>query len=183
MNRCGLVSCAVAALLTLSGCERSSAVAERDAPSGAAGAEQAFADPAPSRPGPREDHRADPAPMVDGKPLWAASRRYGPQEAADRAFARNGADFGARDVKDFARMARDFVEHPPKGVQTLARTNGDTLFYDPKANVFAVADREGAPRTMFRPREGGAYWEEQKTREASRQAARADRRDRSSDDG
>jgi pyocin large subunit-like protein len=49
------------------------------------------------------------------------------------------------------------VGHPPKGALTLTRKNGDTLFYDPKANVFAVANKDGAPRTMFKPDEGMAY--------------------------
>jgi pyocin large subunit-like protein len=57
-------------------------------------------------------------------------------------------------------------------VETLARPNGDTLFYDPRANVFAVADRDGLPKTMFKPDNGGAYWQEQKDRGAKRQTAR-----------
>ena len=44
---------------------------------------------------------------------------------------------------------------------------------------FAVANREGAPRTMFKPDDGMAYWQEQKTREARRQTARSERGDRS----
>lgn len=114
------------------------------------------------------DARAEPVRQLDGKPLWSATRRYSAEENARRAFERNGEAFGARSVDDFARRAHAFVTDPPKGVLTLARANGDTLFYDPKANVFAVANREGAPRTMFKPDEGMAYWEEQKAREASR---------------
>ena len=34
------------------------------------------------------------------------------------------------------------------------------------ANVFAVVSRDGAPRTMFKPRDGAAYWQEQKDRVA-----------------
>ena len=43
----------------------------------------------------------------------------------------------------------------------------------------AVASKAGAPRTMFKPDEGMAYWEEQKAREARRQTAR---RSRAADD-
>ena len=60
----------------------------------------------------------------------------------------------------------------------MTRKNGDTLFYDPKGNVFAVANKDGAPRTMFKPDEGMAYWEKQKDQETRRTA----RRSRSSDD-
>jgi hypothetical protein len=47
-------------------------------------------------------------------------------------------------------------------VQSLTRANGDRLLYDPKANLFAAADKDGVPRTLFKPRDGGAYGEQQK---------------------
>jgi len=119
---------------------------------------------------PAIDHRKDPVPELDGKPMWSASRRYSAEESAQRAFERNGEAFGARDINQFVRKARAFVEHPPKGTLTLSRANGDTLFYDPKSNVFAVASKAGAPRTMFKPDDGMDYWEKQKAREAQRQA-------------
>lgn len=121
------------------------------------------------------DHRKDPVKLVDGKPMWSASRRYSAEENAQRNFERNGRDFGADTVDEFVQTAHAFVDKPPRGALTLTRSNGDTLIYDAKANVFAVATKAGAPRTMFKPREGMAYWEEQKAREAKRQTARADR--------
>lgn len=181
-----LALCAGAALLLLSGCERASAVADRPQPAGAEDqAPRQLASVGRPQAGGREtvDHRDDPVPQVDGKPMWSASRRYSAEENAQRAFDRNGEAFGARDIEDFVRKAHAFVEDPPKGTLTLARANGDVLFYDPKANVFAVANKAGAPRTMFKPDEGMAYWEEQKTREARRQTARSDRPGRDSDDG
>lgn len=125
------------------------------------------------------DARDKPKSMVDGKTIWASSRRYSAEENARRAFERNGADFGARDMEDFARKARAFGERPPSGVQSLVRANGDRLLYDPKGNVFAVITRDGAPRAMFKPDDGATYWEEQKTREAN---SRASGRSRNRDD-
>jgi hypothetical protein len=93
-----------------------------------------------------------------------------------------GEAFGARDVDDFVRKAHAFVGDPPKGTLCLSRANGDVLLYDPKANVFAVATKAGAPRTMFKPTEGMAYWDEQKAREAKRQASSRERRVRDRDD-
>src|SRR5436190_7190066 len=121
------------------------------------------------------DHRKDPVPLVQGEPIWSASKKYSAQSNAEYAFKRNGQAFGARDLDDFVKKAHAFVGHPPKGTLTLTRANGDTLFYDPKANVFAVANKQGAPRTMFKPDDGMAYWEEQKAREAKRQTARRTR--------
>jgi pyocin large subunit-like protein len=126
---------------------------------------------------PREDHRRDPVPEVDGKPMWSASRKFSAQENAQRAFDRNGRAFGADSVDAFVEKAHGFVSHPPKGTLTMTRANGDRLLYDPKGNVFAVASKAGAPRTMFKPDEGMAYWEEQKAREARRQASRRSRDD------
>jgi hypothetical protein len=120
--------------------------------------------------GAREDHRNDPVAKVNGKPMWSASRRYSADENAQRAFARNGQAFGADNLDEFVEKAHAFVQSPPKGTLTLVRANGDTLFYDPKANVFAVKSKAGAPRTMFKPDDGMAYWEQQKAREARRQA-------------
>ncbi|MEW5686529.1 MAG: hypothetical protein AB1942_16550 [Pseudomonadota bacterium] len=125
----------------------------------------------------RVDRRDAPVALVDGKPMWSASRRFSAEENAQRAFDRNGRDFGARDVDDFVAKAHAFVARPPRDVQTLTRANGDRLFYSAEANVFAVASKAGAPRTMFKPREGSAYWEEQKAREARRQATRRARDD------
>lgn len=127
----------------------------------------------------REDHRDDPVKLVEGKPMWSASRRYSADENAQRAFARNGRAFGADNVDEFVGKAHDFVQSPPRGTLTLTRANGDVLLYDPKANVFAVRSKAGAPRTMFKPDEGMAYWEEQKAREARRSA---NRRSRDGDD-
>lgn len=127
--------------------------------------------------GPREDHRNDPVAKVNGKPMWSASRRYSAEENAQRAFARNGQAFGADNLDAFVEKAHAFVQSPPRGTLTLVRANGDTLLYDPKANVFAVRSKAGAPRTMFKPDDGMAYWEQQKAREARRSASRRDRGD------
>ena len=119
------------------------------------------------------DHRKDTvAAADDGKPVWAPSKRNSAEEGAQRAFERNGEAFGAHSLDQYVSKAHAFVGHPPKGTLTLTRKNGDTLFYDPKANVFAVASKDGAPRTMFKPDDGMAYWEKQKDRAEHQQASR-----------
>lgn len=175
----------ISAAAMLAGCDNGpSAVHARganDAAAAPAGADAAR----PSFAGGGEagvDHRRDPVQLVDGKPMWAASRRYSAEENARRAFERNGAVFGARTEDQFVRKAHDFVDHPPAGTLTLTRANGDTLFYDPKGNVFAVASKNGAPRTMFKPDDGLAYWQKQKDREARAQTARSERRGRRGQD-
>jgi pyocin large subunit-like protein len=128
---------------------------------------------------PKVDHRKDVvATADDGKPMWAPSKAKTAEEGAEKAFERNGDAFQAKTVDQFVQKAHAFVGHPPKGTLTLTRKNGDTLFYDPKGNIFAVANKEGAPRTMFKPDDGMAYWQKQKDQEARRTA----RRSKSADD-
>ena len=162
------------ALILTAACERPSAVAQKDEAPPASEARQFAA--APSTPRQAESRNA-PVRELDGRPIWSASRRGTAEENAQRAFDRNGEAFGARDLDDFVRKAHAFIEKPPAGTQRLTRANGDVLLYDPKGNVFAVASKDGAPRTMFKPDEGAAYWDEQKSRLA-RQATR-----RSEDNG
>ncbi|MFN3521484.1 MAG: hypothetical protein ACK4YQ_04495 [Phenylobacterium sp.] len=168
MGRFKFALCAGAAALLLSGCERPSAVAGLDQETPATDAPRAADASRGNEAGAAVDHRQEAVPQVDGRPMWSASRRYSAQENAERAFARNGEAFGARDLDDFVRKAHAFVGHPPKDALTLKRANGDLLIYDATANVFAVATRDGAPRTMFKPDDGMAYWQEQVDREKSR---------------
>jgi len=114
------------------------------------------------------DPRDAPVPQVNGKPMWAANRKHTAEENAAYQFNKNGGDFGARTETDYVMKVHRFVEQPPRGVETLDRGNGDRLMYDPGGNVFAVVSRTGAPRTMFKPRDGAAYWAQQKDREANR---------------
>ena len=109
----------------------------------------------------------------DGKPEWASNRTRSGEDNAQKQFDRNGSDFSAASLGDYVKKAHAFVDSPPKGVMTVSRTNGDVLYYDPKANVFAVADRQGAPRTMFKPRDGMSYWLQQKQRAADSDRRRA----------
>ncbi|WP_421933567.1 hypothetical protein [Phenylobacterium sp.] len=170
-----------AALVLLAACERPSAVANRPSESSGSSAASASDSGEHVSATASADRRDEAVPQVDGKPMWSSSRKGSAQENAAKSFERNGEDFGAKDLDAFVKKAHAFVDHPPAGTQTLKRSNGDTLFYDPKGNVFAVANKEGAPRTMFKPDEGAAYWDEQKAREAKRQTAA--RKDRDSDDG
>jgi len=119
----------------------------------------------------RSDPRDAPVKLVAGKPYWAANRTRSAEENAERSFQSNGKTFEAKSTEDYVAKVHAFVSDPPKGAETLKRSNGDLLIYDPKGNVFAVVSREGAPRTMFKPDEGASYWDEQKTREARRASA------------
>jgi pyocin large subunit-like protein len=158
----------------------SRAAADQAAPAATSGSSYSRSDNYRSRYADRSadtgvDHRKDEVKLLEGKPMWSASRRYSAEENAQRAFERNGEAFGARSEDQFIKKAHAFVDHPPAGTETLTRANGDVLFYDAKSNVFAVAAKDGAPRTMFKPDDGRAYWDKQKDRETHRKTARRSR--------
>lgn len=121
------------------------------------------------------DPRDLPTPLHEGRPLWSATSRLTSEENAERAFRAHGEDFAARSVDDYVDAAHAFLRDPPADVLKISRANGDTLFYAPKDNVFAVAREDGAPRTLFKPDEGMAYWREQEEREQARAERRDDR--------
>jgi pyocin large subunit-like protein len=115
------------------------------------------------------DPRDAPAPLAtDGKPIWAANKRHTALENADYQFNKNGRDFGAVSEAEYIAKVHAFVDAPPSGVQKVERSNGDALLYDAKSNTFAVVTRTGAPRTMFKPRDGASYWQQQLSRENDR---------------
>ncbi|MFN9895880.1 MAG: RHS repeat-associated core domain-containing protein [Acidobacteriota bacterium] len=65
-------------------------------------------------------------------------------------------------AKQYVEAARDFVANPPAGIPSKTRTNGDVLLYDAASNTFAVKNAQGAPKTMFKPTDGAAYFHRQK---------------------
>jgi pyocin large subunit-like protein len=159
-----LAGAAGALALTLSGCNgHPSATSGASTAQGGGQTSQASYDAA----------RA-PVPQVNGKPMWAANRKHSAEENAQYQFTKNGDEFGARSEADYVTKAHAFADAPPATAQTLDRTNGDRLIYDPRSNTFAVISRDGAPRTMFKPREGAAYWSQQKDREAKRDKGGSD---------
>lgn len=114
-------------------------------------------------------------------PLWSSNRKYSAYENATYHYEKHGAEVGARSYEEWLGMVHGFIHEPPKGVETLSRNNGDTLFYDTRRNVFAVMTKKGAPRTLFRPYEGAAYWQKQKQIEAERRTLTRDNFDPSVD--
>jgi len=82
---------------------------------------------------------------------------------ADKHWHKHGREFAEdTDAQEYESKAWNFVHHPPPGAEIKHRANGDTLLYDLNTNTFAVENRDGEPRTMFKPARGRAYWERQR---------------------
>ena len=104
------------------------------------------------------------AAVEAAKPPVTANRRETADAKVQRLYERNGAAFGAKSADDYLQKVRAFTETTPRGTETVKRPNGDTLYYQAATNTFAVVDRNGVPRTMFKPDDGPTYWAEQKER-------------------
>ena len=150
----GLLLTACAAL-ALSACDDgASAVETRDRAADASGVAQTGAT--------GETASAETVAKVEAAPI-TANRRETVDAKIQRLYERNGADFGATSAEDYLAKVTAFTRNPPAGVERAERPNGDVLLYQASTNTFAVVDRNGSARTMFKPREGAAYWAEQKT--------------------
>lgn len=145
----------IALLLGLAGCGNGgSAVETRDRT--ADGAEVALT----AATGPVAE-AAEAAPEK-ARPVLTANRRETVDAKVARLFERNGADFGAATAEDYLDKVRAFTTRPPAGTDRAERPNGDVLLYQASTNTFAVVSRDGVAKTMFKPREGAAYWAEEK---------------------
>ena len=105
--------------------------------------------------------KREPVPSFHGEPMWSDNRQHTAQENAHYHCDKSGGDIGAKNFDDCLTKVHAFLDHPPAGAKTLTRSNGDKLVYDAKANIFAVARKDGAPRTFFKPRDGADYWKQQ----------------------
>ena len=98
--------------------------------------------------------------------MWSDNRRHSAAENAQYQFEHHGEELDAKSLDAFLTKTHAFVDSPPSTTLKLVRANGDQLMFDPKSGLFAVARKDGAPRTVFKPRDGMAYWQAQQAQEA-----------------
>jgi pyocin large subunit-like protein len=106
-----------------------------------------------------------PPQTISAPPATAVVWSHGADGAlanAEEHWLKHGGDFPElHSAQDYERAALAFMRHPPPGTLIKHRADGDTLFFEPATDNFAVADAQGAPRTFFRPRRGREYWDRQ----------------------
>ena len=95
-------------------------------------------------------------------PIWTSTRTQSARENAEAHWNKHRREFPEyRSAQEYIEGAHQFLRGPPSGTLFKSRDNGDRLLYDPATNTFAVQSGNGAPRTMFRPRNGQQYWNRQ----------------------
>ncbi|OYX36407.1 MAG: hypothetical protein B7Y99_01290 [Caulobacterales bacterium 32-69-10] len=152
--------------------EHGTQMASADGAEAAPAVERTRRDARPEREA-RAERVSAPVRLVQGKPMWADNRNYSADENVRYQFEQHGAELDARDIDDFVAKVHRFVNTPPDGALTLTRANGDKLLFDGKSGLFGVVRSDGAPRTVFKPETGRAYWDEQVASNGERRARRA----------
>lgn len=94
--------------------------------------------------------------------FWTKGNTSSAAQNAKQHWRKHRAQFpNLRSFTDYAKFAKSFLHSPPDGTLTKVRSNGDVLRYNPKSNIFAVMNKNGTPKTLFRPREAINYWNKQ----------------------
>jgi filamentous hemagglutinin len=100
--------------------------------------------------------------QVAKRTAWTATKSKSAVENAFGHWKKHKGEFPEfQNAKQYVEGTQRFLNSPPKGTLIKTRSNGDTLLYDPKTNAFGAKDANGAPRTMFRPKDGMDYWNKQ----------------------
>lgn len=96
--------------------------------------------------------------------IWTKTRAFEPVENAYGHWVRHGKEFTNPEFnnsKEYVDATHGFVNNPPSGTLTKTRNNGDTILYHPETNTFAAKNKDGVPKTMFKPKLKMKYWENQ----------------------
>ena len=76
-------------------------------------------------------------------------------------FARHGADFGARDAQEYARMATELLRRArTEGLPAKLDADGVLRVFDPRSGAFGAYNRDGTTKTFFKP-DNGVYFQRQ----------------------
>lgn len=95
--------------------------------------------------------------------IWTETKKTDPVSNAYGHWDKHKKEFPEfQNSKQYVDATHSFVSNPPKGTLIKPRPNGDTMYYNPSTNTFAVKNADGTPKTMFRPENGMEYWEKQK---------------------
>jgi pyocin large subunit-like protein len=90
-----------------------------------------------------------------------AAQSWGNPASLPDHFARHGADFGARNAEEYARMAAEFLQRAKaEGLPAKVDGTGVLRVFDPRSGAFGAYNRDGTTRTFFKPGSRG-YFERQ----------------------
>lgn len=84
-------------------------------------------------------------------------------------FRKHGREFGVRKPEEYLRLAQVLRDRPKDdNVLVFVRNDAVTCKFDRASGAFVAYNSDGTLRTFFRPNDGEAYFERQKTRVMAR---------------
>jgi hypothetical protein len=84
--------------------------------------------------------------------IWTSTKKHNSVKNSFKHWKDHGREFSIlQNSKQYVEATRNFVKNPPPGTLMKVRANGDILFYDPSLNTFAIINKDGIPRTMYKP--------------------------------
>ncbi|HTO91799.1 MAG TPA: hypothetical protein VMJ70_11770 [Candidatus Sulfotelmatobacter sp.] len=87
------------------------------------------------------------------------------RELLEEHFRKHGREFHARSAEEYLRMAQTLRDRRKgRDVVEFVRNDAVTCKFDRESGAFIAYDSDGTIRTYFRPRDGEAYFERQKSR-------------------
>ena len=95
--------------------------------------------------------------------MWSSTKKLTPQENVIIHWSKHKDEFPElKTSNEYINMVHTFIDNPPKGTMVKVRGNGDKLFYHQESNVFIAINKDGVPKTMFKPVDKKEYFDAQK---------------------
>lgn len=100
---------------------------------------------------------------INNENVWSSTKKLTAKENAINHWDKHKNEFPElKDINDYLEKVHSFVKHPPTDTLIKSRANGDRLYYHEESNTFVVTNKEGQPKTMFRPINKKEYFDVQK---------------------
>ena len=90
-------------------------------------------------------------PTAKNSEIWTPGRPGNPLRNLLEHFHKHGADFKAQNVHQYKNLANSFFRKPPPGTLQKVNKSGNIVQYNPNTNTFAVFEKSGVPRTLYKP--------------------------------
>ncbi|MCR5503880.1 MAG: hypothetical protein K6F53_12820 [Lachnospiraceae bacterium] len=110
------------------------------------------------------DENEPPTPSPEAIDVFSAGTQFRNRQRFEEHYRKHvidQAEFGDISEEEYMTLAQDLVDRPGDQVLSKKDSDGNTLFYDPDTNSFAVLSKDGYIRTFFKPAAGKKYYDRQ----------------------
>lgn len=86
---------------------------------------------------------------------------FNPQKL-EKHFNKHASDFGVKSKEEYEKLAKEFMNKADNDkITSFVSEDGHVFKYDLENNIFGVAKNNGVTETLYKPKKGIKYWEEQ----------------------